>query len=51
MQFWLHHNLQKNVVRMQSYKGSKWDRNIFPQDTIDLLEQERGVAIEVTTWR
>jgi ribonucleoside-diphosphate reductase alpha chain len=30
-----------------SYKGSKWDRNIFPQDTIDLLEQERGVKIDV----
>lgn len=29
-----------------SYKGSKWDRDLFPQDTIDLLEQERGVAIE-----
>ncbi len=31
----------------QSYKGSKWDRNIFPQDTIDLLERERGVPIDV----
>lgn len=30
-----------------SYKGSKWDRNLFPQDTIDLLEQERGVTINV----
>jgi ribonucleoside-diphosphate reductase alpha chain len=30
-----------------SYKGSKWDRNIFPQDTIDLLEQERGDTIDV----
>ncbi len=30
-----------------SYKGSKWDRNIFPQDTIDLLEQERDVAVNV----
>lgn len=30
-----------------SYKGSKWDRNIFPQDTIDLLEQERGFSVEV----
>jgi len=30
-----------------SYKGSKWDRGILPQDTIDLLEQERGVAIDV----
>ncbi len=31
----------------QTYKGSKWDRGIFPQDTIDLLEQERGMPIEV----
>jgi len=30
-----------------SYKGSKWDRNIFPQDTIDLLEQERGEPVDV----
>jgi ribonucleoside-diphosphate reductase alpha chain len=29
-----------------SYKGSQWDRGIFPQDTIDLLEQERGMKIE-----
>lgn len=31
-----------------SYKGSKWDRGIFPQDTIDLLEQERGMKINVS---
>lgn len=31
-----------------SYKGSKWDRNIFPIDTIDLLEKERGMPIEVS---
>ena len=30
-----------------SYKGSKWDRGLLPQDTVDLLEQERSVAIEV----
>jgi len=30
-----------------SYKGSKWDRGLLPQDTIDLLEQERGVEVEV----
>lgn len=29
-----------------SYKGSKWDRNIFPLDTVDLLEKERGVEID-----
>ncbi len=31
-----------------SYKGSKWDRNIFPLDTIDLLEKERGMPIDVS---
>jgi ribonucleoside-diphosphate reductase alpha chain len=31
-----------------SYKGSKWDRSIFPLDTLNLLEQERGVPVEVS---
>lgn len=31
----------------QSYKGSKWDRGILPNDTIALLEQERGTYIDV----
>ncbi len=31
-----------------TFKGSKWDRNLFPQDTIDLLEQERGVHIPLS---
>ncbi len=31
-----------------SYKGSKWDRGIFPLDTIDLLENERGMRIDVS---
>ncbi len=30
-----------------TYKGSKWDRGLLPQDTIDILEQERGVPVEV----
>ena len=30
-----------------SYKGSKWDRGLLPHDTVDLLEQERGVKVEV----
>jgi ribonucleoside-diphosphate reductase alpha chain len=30
-----------------SFKGSKWDRGIFPIDTLDLLEQERGTPIGV----
>ncbi len=30
-----------------SYKGSKWDRGLLPQDTLELLEQERGVPVDV----
>ena len=30
-----------------SYKGSKWDRGLMPQDTVDMLEDERGVKIDV----
>ncbi|MCX6945680.1 MAG: ribonucleoside-diphosphate reductase subunit alpha [Opitutales bacterium] len=30
-----------------TYRGSKWDRGLLPQDTLDLLEQERGVPVEV----
>jgi ribonucleoside-diphosphate reductase alpha chain len=29
-----------------TYRGSKWDRGLLPQDTLDLLEQERGVPVE-----
>lgn len=31
----------------ESYKGSKWDRGILPQDTLALLEQEREINIPV----
>lgn len=37
--------LAKERGTYSTYKGSKWDRNIFPQDTIKLLEKERGEAI------
>ena len=30
-----------------SYSGSKWDRGLLPIDTIDILEKERGVPIDV----
>ncbi len=39
--------LAKERGTYSTYKGSKWDRNIFPADTIDLLEKERGEAIPV----
>ncbi len=30
-----------------TFKGSKWDRGLLPQDTVDLLEDERGMKIDV----
>ncbi|MGF1447927.1 MAG: ribonucleoside-diphosphate reductase subunit alpha [Opitutales bacterium] len=33
--------------RYQSYEGSKWDRGLLPQDTLDVLADERGEAIDV----
>jgi ribonucleoside-diphosphate reductase alpha chain len=30
-----------------TYKGSKWDRGLLPQDTLDLLAKERGVDLDV----
>lgn len=39
--------LAKERGSYKSFKGSKWDRGIFPVDTLDLLEKERGVKINV----
>jgi len=30
-----------------TYGGSKWDRGLLPPDTVELLEQQRGVEVEV----
>lgn len=30
-----------------SYTGSKWDRGLLPIDTIDLLEHERGIPVQM----
>jgi ribonucleoside-diphosphate reductase alpha chain len=32
----------------QSYKGSKWDRGLFPIDTLSLLEEERGIPTGIS---
>ena len=40
--------LAKERGSYASYEGSKWHRGIFPIDTLDLLEAERGVAVEVS---
>src|SRR6185369_463676 len=40
-------NLAKERGAYESFKGSKWDRGILPLDTLDLLEKERGLSIDV----
>lgn len=40
--------LAKERGTYETYKGSKWDRNIFPLDTLQLLEQERGMPVEIS---
>lgn len=39
--------LAKEKGTYQTYKGSKWDRGYLPIDTLELLEQERGVKVDV----
>jgi ribonucleoside-diphosphate reductase alpha chain len=40
-------DLAAEVGTYSSYKGSKWSRGLLPQDTVDLLEDERGRKIDV----
>ena len=42
--------LAKERGMYSSYHGSKWSRNIFPLDTLDILEKERGMAIEMNAY-
>jgi ribonucleoside-diphosphate reductase alpha chain len=39
--------LAKERGTYESYQGSKWDRGLFPLDTLQLLEEERGMKVEV----
>ncbi len=39
--------LSKEHGPYSSYEGSKWSRGLMPQDSVDLLEDERGVKINV----
>ena len=40
-------DLAAEVGTYSSYPGSKWSRGLLPQDTLDLLEDERGRKIDV----
>ncbi|MCA9077218.1 MAG: ribonucleoside-diphosphate reductase subunit alpha, partial [Planctomycetaceae bacterium] len=39
--------LAKERGTYSSYEGSKWDRGLLPIDTIDMLEEERGVPVDI----
>ena len=39
--------LAKERGAYETFKGSKWDRGILPIDTLDILEQEREMKIDV----
>ena len=39
--------LAKERGSYETYKGSKWDRGIFPIDTLDVLEKERGESVDI----
>ncbi len=45
--YWASTELAEERGRYASYKGSLWDRGILPQDSVDLLRQERGGYLEV----
>ena len=40
-------DLAKERESYSTYEGSKWSRGLLPPDTIDLLEKERGINIDV----
>ena len=45
--YWASTELAEERGRYSSYKGSLWDRGILPQDSLNLLREERGGYVEV----
>jgi ribonucleoside-diphosphate reductase alpha chain len=42
--YWASTELAAERGRYSSYRGSLWDRGILPQDTLDLLAEQRGAG-------
>jgi ribonucleoside-diphosphate reductase alpha chain len=40
-------DIAKEKGTYQTFKGSKWDRGMMPLDTLNLLDQERGIPVNV----
>jgi len=47
--YWASTELAEERGRYATYRGSLWDRGILPQDSLELLRQERGGYVEVDT--
>jgi len=45
--YWASTELAEERGRYTSYKGSLWDRGLLPQDTLQLLREERGGYVDV----
>jgi ribonucleoside-diphosphate reductase alpha chain len=45
--YWASTELAEERGRYSSYRGSLWDRGILPQDSLDLLGEQRGGYLEV----
>ena len=45
--YWASTELAEERGRYSSYKGSLWDRGILPQDTLQLLRDERGGYVDI----
>jgi ribonucleoside-diphosphate reductase alpha chain len=45
--YWASTELAAERGRYASYRGSLWDRGILPQDTLDLLAEQRGGHVEI----
>jgi ribonucleoside-diphosphate reductase alpha chain len=45
--YWASTELAEERGRYASYKGSLWDRGVLPQDTLNLLRDERGGYVDI----
>ena len=45
--YWASTELAAERGRYSSYRGTLWDRGILPQDSLDLLAEQRGGHVEV----
>ena len=45
--YWASMELAEERGRFASFKGSLWDRGMMPQDTLNLLREERGGHVDI----